>query len=215
MANTSLFSILDFNDSKLLEEYAFEVAKSGYSPDPGGEGSLDHAVGSGLFLLRYSSFWYWLLKHVHDNAPASLNMATSGFNYDPLNLEESIIPACRAVAFHNIQPSVKGADQIIPRITLHSEPLLYLSVLCDELQIWDRSPAGMEHLDNYREYAKVALDGDDIEIVCNGPRLRAKGRMTIRINSEVRKSFRDKLFNTLDKRLPTWQELIDIEVTTK
>jgi hypothetical protein len=87
----------------------------------------------------------------------TLHFVTGGFNYDLRNLETSIVPACRAVAFHNIQPTVCCAGQKIPKITQDSEPLTYLSVLCDELQIWDRSPAGIEHLTKYRTYAKSHL----------------------------------------------------------
>jgi len=88
-------------------------------------------------------------------------------------------------------------------------------MLCDELQIWDRPPAGLAHLSNYREFAKSALDGDDIEIICDGPCSRAKAVMTVRTNSQVRVTVEEHLNKTLESRLPGWGELIEIRVIAK
>ena len=215
-AGRDLFDVLELNDLPLLRKYASHVAEYGYAPVVNGGGAcVDHAVGSALLLLRYTSFWYWLLKHVEDNAPAFLLQATRGFNYDLQNLPSSIIPACRAVSFHNIQPTVPFANEIIPLIKLSTEPLMFLSILCDELQIWDRPPAGVEHLKDYRKYAKSAFDGSDLQIVCNGPTAMAKASLTIRANAEIQASIDKKLRETMQSRLPGWTELIEIRVTNE
>ena len=73
---------------------------------------------------------------------SSLDYATSGFNYDMQNLETSIIPACRAVAFHNIQPTVSCAQQIIPLITLKGEPLIFLACFATNYRFGIDLPRG-------------------------------------------------------------------------
>jgi hypothetical protein len=210
-AGRDLFEVLELNDLPLLRKYASHVAENGYAPIGNFENAcVDHAVGSALLLLRYTAFWYWLLKHVAENASDCLVPLTGRFNYDPQNMTSSIIPACRAVAFHNIRPTVPCATEIIPLITLSSEPLMFLSILCDELQIWDRPPAGVEDLKSYRAYAKSALDGSDVQIVCNGPTDFARAFFTIRASAEVQPTIKKKLRTTLDDRLPGWKELIEL-----
>lgn len=216
VAGKDLLAVLELDQSTKLRTYAFEVASKGYLPtNDRATRCVDHAVASGLFLLRYVAFSYWLIAHVQANAPSALLHITSGCDYAVKNLKDSVIPACRAVAYHNIKSTVASGVEIIPLLTLDAEPLVFLSVLCDELQIWDRSPAGRTHLNDYRKYAKSALDGADIELVCTGPRSRAKALMRIRASSEVRKSFEYGLRETLDGRLPNWNQVIEIQVVNR
>lgn len=212
LAGKDLLAVLELNQSPLLRNYAFEVARTGYDVKPdAGNGCVDHAVASGLFLLRYTTFWYWLMNHVRNNAPSALLSLSDGFDYKVENLQESIIPACRAVAFHNIRPTVPCGGEIIPLLTLEDEPLTFLSILCDELQIWDRSPAGRADLANYRQYARSALDGSEIEIMCIGPRSNSKALMVNCAGPEFSGRF-ERLRQDLESRLPGWSRLIEIKV---
>ena len=70
--------------------------------------------------------------------------------------------------YHNFQPSVPGASEVLKKITLDDYPILYLAIACDELQRWDRYPAGDAVLRNYEETAAAWPEGDDIELSCTG-----------------------------------------------
>ncbi|HBB98064.1 MAG TPA: hypothetical protein DC054_21990 [Blastocatellia bacterium] len=198
-----LFDVLDETCS--LRKYAFEVARDGY----GGKGPcVDHAVASGLFLLQYTSFWYWIIQQIEITASVNVyEEITGGFNYDRQNIVSDFIPACRAVAFHNIQPQNKTSESIIPKLTLSEAPITFLAILCDELQRWDRSPAGWMHLDQYRLFSKSALESRNIEILCNGPREDPRVLFLIGKNRR-RQKFAEQFRKTLEKRLPDYSKIL-------
>jgi hypothetical protein len=206
-----LFDLLELSQQPLLRNYAYEVALSGYPPNYSGH--VDHAVASGLFLLRYSGFWYWLVDHVRRNNQAHYDALTRCFNNDLSILEKGIIPACRAVASHNVQRHVSAASDIIPLLTLKDEPLLFLSVLADELQFWDRPPSGDKNLVEYRKSAKSAFDGSELNLRCDGPRSMMKAAFIVRSRSSSRnRSKLDALCGKLNDRLPGWGELVELRV---
>lgn len=205
-----VFEVLD-SDGKGLRKYAEEVAQTGY----GGDGRcVDHAVASGLFLFQYTTFWYWLMRHIEHTSNEVYKQLAGTFNYSPQNLTKHFVPACRAVAFHNIQQNTKAGKAIIPGLGLDAEPITFLAILCDELQVWDRSPAGWMHLTAYRIFAEEALESSDIELLCNGTRedpkavfvMRAKGRAAN--PKQYVKAFRKKLA----KRLPEYSRVLEFEI---
>lgn len=207
---TDLFDLLELREQPLLRKYAYDVAHNGYNKETG---CVDHAVASGLFLLRYSGFWYWLVDHVRRNNHLHYKAVTRCFNNDRSNLWENIIPACRAVAFHNVQPDVSTAKEIIPLLTLKDEPLLFLSILADELQFWNRPPCGDKNLAEYQKYAESAFDGSELNLRCDGPRSMTKAAFIVRSPSSSRNQSKlDALRDTLERRLPKWkqQQLVEI-----
>lgn len=205
-----IFDVLDRTSS--LRHYAFEVATKGY----GGQGRcVDHAVGSGLFLFQYASFWYWLMYHVKRTAPPDVyRQAAGGYDYKARNLRTDIIAACRAVAFHNIQPATDAGKLIIPRLTLKDDPITFLAILCDELQRWDRYPAGWMYLDQYRVFSDSALESRDIEILCNGTRENPEALFVIHKKPGVsdQKEFLDDFRKTLMARLPEFSQVLNLAV---
>jgi hypothetical protein len=210
LGGKDIFDVLDASNWG-LREYTREVATNGY----GGKGPcVDHAVASGLFLFQYSSFWYWLMKYVHDNTSEAIyRELIQGFNYNPIFVGNALPVACRAVAFHNIQPRVGAASNIIPQLCLDKEPLTFLAILGDELQRWDRYPAGSTYLDHYRVFAETALESDDVEISCNGYRNNYL-RVLFRIrppkaegnNMDILTALRE----TLESRLPEYHKVLQI-----
>jgi hypothetical protein len=143
-------------DASAIEEYAFLVASNGY--DGHSEGTVDHAVASGLFLLRYSTFWYFLAKDSGFEGEFS-RYQDGGYP------KEDVVQACFATAAHNL---IQAYGEKYGRLSFDSNPLMYLGVLCDELQKWDRFPSGERHLvdlqsfENYcTDSERVALKGED------------------------------------------------------
>lgn len=134
-----------------LEDYAYRVASSGY--DGFSEGTVDHAVASGLFLFRYSTFWYWL---------ASANSFEDSFQpfQDDYSMRE-VTSACFATAAHNV---IGFHAKDVGLIDFEANPLIYLGILCDELQKWDRFPAGERHLVDLQSFEKYCTDSERITL---------------------------------------------------
>ncbi|MGH9931311.1 MAG: hypothetical protein ACREA9_19055 [Pyrinomonadaceae bacterium] len=137
-----------------LEDYAYRVASSGY--DGFSEGTVDHAVASGLFLLRYSSLWYWLASENGFEEP----FTAFRDNYP----HRDVACACFAAAAHNIIGV--HAKEIDP-LDFETNPLIYLGVLCDELQKWDRFPAGERHIVDLASFEKYCTDSESITVEGN------------------------------------------------
>jgi hypothetical protein len=211
LSGRDIFNLLD-PETLGLRDYAYEVASEGY----GGKGRcVDHAVASGLLLFQYSSFWYWLVKYIRQNNSIDIyNEVTGNYDYDESFVTTGLASACHAVGFHNIQPQTKTAATIIPHITLKKDPITFLAILCDELQRWDRIPAGSILLDQYREVANKTIESDDVELSCwlgrsenNAARESPDFSALVKVRSdEVASSMR----NNLKARLPGFREVVDI-----
>ena len=202
-----LFDALD--ETSRLKEYALEVAQKGY----GGKGPcVDHTVASGLFLLQYTSFWYWLMSHIQATSSVKTYMQISeGFNYAAENLITDFIPACRAVAFHNVQPKTKASGKIIPMLTLRAEPITFLAILADELQRWDRSPAGWMHLNEYRVFSESALESKDVEIFAMGPRNQPTAVFAMNVKGRASRDELNTFRQTLRDRLPDYSDVLGVQ----
>jgi hypothetical protein len=141
----------------MLEDYAFKVASGGY--DGFSEGVVDHAVASGLFLLRYSTFWFWLAKENGFEGPFA-NFKGKGFPKGyPV---DDVVSACLATAAHNLK-GIYGSKY--GPLDVDKNPLIYLGVLCDELQKWDRFPAGERHLIDLGSFEEHCTDSERIELI--------------------------------------------------
>jgi hypothetical protein len=189
-----------------LQIFALNVARSGY--DGAGLGRcVDHAVASGLLLLQYASYWYWLMLQVERaGKPDIAKEIFEGLDYKVTNLVHHIALACRACAYHNVRPGVVGADSILNEFRLDKSPLLFLSVLCDELQRWDRFAAGAGHLEHWQEYTQFSLESSHIDLRAQGGNAGATAEF--RITSPVFKIA--QLIQDLDTRLIDWRDVVDV-----
>ena len=173
-----------------LEEYAYRVASTGY--DGFSEGTVDHAIASGLFLLRYSSLWYWLA-------------AKNGFDgevfapYRQNYKSEDIACACFATAAHNLI----GAHAKPIKLEFEKNPIMYLGVLCDELQKWDRFPAGERHLVDLSSFEKHCTDSERITVKGNWD----GSDVILRIEE---KKLAKGITETLEKRLDRFERFLKI-----
>ncbi len=209
-ASKNGFQILDPDDTSKdrtrLERFALAVADSGYDGAGGGK-CVDHAVASGLLLLQYATYWYWLMHEVRMSGDAdAIKEVLEGFDYETENLVRYAVPACRATAYHNVQPKVAWAKRLLRDFRLDHDPLLFLSVLCDELQRWDRFAAGAGHLENWEEYSQYSLESGDMELRLQGLGQQTKAEISIR--SPLFKT--DQLVATLSDRLIKWDQVVDL-----
>ena len=213
----NVFEIFDGGNSgeTPLRKYAHKVAEKGYDGKKESR-CVDHAVASGLLLFQYSSYWYFLMNQLElagaEGADEHTKMTTSKdkmrhFDYKPKNLRLDILPACRSAAYHNIRPEVDGATSVIRSITLERDPITFLSVLCDEIQKWDRFSAQEGDWDDLLKYAAAALEAGDIEIkVIEDDKFNRFARVHIHNKSYSSSGLRADL----DKRLPGWRDVLSI-----
>ncbi|MBP1990560.1 hypothetical protein [Paenibacillus eucommiae] len=173
-----------------LPEFAYQMASSGYDGHP----VVDHGVASGLILLKYTSIWYWLSKHASETHPQLHEELNARFHYFPHVLEKHVIPACKAVAYHNM-PGVK--------FQLEQEPLLYLAVLCDEMQIWDRFLSGSEHIDNWRTIKPCMAEDIEAELIYG-----ETGASLLHLMASA--AHYDKLLGNLEKRVGDWSRFVQL-----
>ncbi|MFL0198113.1 hypothetical protein ACJDU8_21475 [Clostridium sp. WILCCON 0269] len=129
-----------FDINKELINFAEDIAIKGYD-GKGDNPQIDHAIASGLMLLKYTSVWYWLYKKAKEEYPDLHEELNSNYRYPKEVFINHVIPACRAVIYHNI---------VKLQCDYNKEPLLYLAILCDELQFWDRFWSGPEYIDNWK-----------------------------------------------------------------
>jgi hypothetical protein len=204
------FKILDPPEGRRLktglQRYAEEVARLGYNGDRTGR-CVDHAVASGLLLLQYASYWYWLMTYAAEiGTEAAVEELHQGLDYDVSNLLSLTVPACRACAYHNVRLGVPSATGRLKEFSLVKSPLLFLSVLCDELQRWDRFAAGAGYLTKWDKYTQYSLESGDIELraVGHGDSVRAEFSVS---KADFNPS---ELTAAIESRLPDWCSVVDI-----
>jgi hypothetical protein len=184
-----------------LETYAYSVAGTGYDGHSAGE--IDHGIASALFLLQWSSYWYWLAEETRKVKRLWYDRYFQRymFDYNVLNLTKHIVPALYSVACHNIQPTRPEGKKLLP-IKLENDPLTYLAILCDELQKWDRFPAGRKNIHNLEEFDSASLVSEDIELEKETtiPRFQILGHKDVKIS----------ICKSLTKRLKDWSKIIKI-----
>lgn len=144
----------------VLAEYAYAVAADGYDGRSGGV--VDHAVATGLLLLSYASFWRDLAHKL--GYPDQSSLASYKDRY---YLEKDVIRGCYAAASHNV---IGSYSRTMGPIDLNRDPLLFLAVLCDEVQRWDRFPAGEGHLVDLQAYSAHCTDSESLVLRIGGDR---------------------------------------------
>ena len=189
-----LRSLQDSNDS--LRKFAYATAEKGYNGQ--GEPRVDHAIAGGLMLLQYTSIWYWLYGRVQTTLPTVSSQIFGDYRYPENMLHDSIVPACRAVAYHNIP------NELLYKIDINKEPLLFLAILCDEIQTWDRFPAGDTVLENWEKEVQVMAE----DIIANTV-LDKDGNLKICLRFLDLKCGND-IIRKLSNRLTDWENVIQI-----
>lgn len=186
-----------------LESFAFDVAQNGYQSS--GEPNVDHAISSGLLMFQYSSYWYYLMDQIKKLDVKLFEKIKEEYSYEKENLYEDILPACRATSYHNIDPSQKIYH--LSKFDINKNPLVFLSVLCDELSQWERFAVGKNTIININENAANSLDSTDIQIKINlNEYLYRVAEFEI-----LNKTFDiKKMEKTLDKKLKNWKRIVKI-----
>lgn len=180
---------------------AEKIANFGYGNEKNNP-RVDHAIASGLMLLQYTSIWYWLSAELEkrkeipdDTAYKELyRNLFSNYQYPVDLLTNHVIPACRTAIYHNMNDK--------DSIRLDNEPLLYIAILCDELQVWDRFVSGSAHLKAW----------DNAETHCMAENVTAaaeEDQSFVSFGFEYIR-YRHKVKNTLDKRLVDWKEHVKL-----
>lgn len=136
-----------------LEDYAYLVAAGGY--DGLSEGTVDHAIATGLFLFRYSTFWYYLAK---ETGFEDVFEAFQDGGYP----EKDVVAGCFAAAAHNL---IGRHARSYGSLLFEKNPIIYLGVLCDELQKWDRFPAGERYLVDLQSFDEYCTDSERITVL--------------------------------------------------
>jgi len=175
-----------------LTTFSTKMATEGYD---GKTPVVDHGIASSLMLLKYSSMWYWLYKEAEKYEELFAEL-TVNFKYPIEVLKKHVIPACSAVAYHNM-PNVS--------FELSQHPLLYLAVLCDELQVWDRFLSGQEHIDNWKDVEHCMSEQITAEIICD-----PVGENQIHFLTT--KNQKEKITKTMNSRLVGWQRFVQLSI---
>lgn len=139
---TDLIESCGFNGKGALK-FAVDVATEGYRNKSGG--CVDHAFVSGLLLLQTTTYRYWLVKEGAYKPHPRLD-------YNSKNLTEDVISACASTSLHNWGKSDKTKKT---KLKLSENPVLFLSVLLDELQVWHRPPVGEDYIREREDYSLI------------------------------------------------------------
>jgi hypothetical protein len=178
-----------------LRSFAEKVATVGYGNDPKdtADPKMDHAIASGLMLIKYTSVWYWLYREFELKDNRLFLDLSKDFEYPLGVFKNHVIPACQAVIYHN----VSGLQ-----FNLQTEPLLYLAVLCDELQFWDRIWVAESQIDNWKSAYHCMAETFRVSMTC-------KENENNKINFTIDSKVSSKIQTNLDKKLKDWKDLIE------
>jgi hypothetical protein len=116
---TYVFMLFNMSKRKAedLKLFTYKVGNNGYIKN--GKGIVDHAVASGLLLLQYSTYWFWLLTNIKRAHPQAYDIMRGLFTNPNYNI---IVDACRATAYHNIELS-----NIDEKFYIHEEYKIFTS----------------------------------------------------------------------------------------
>jgi len=173
-----------------LHSFAYQMSSTGYDGHP----VVDHGIAGSLILLKYTSIWYWLSKHAAEKYPLLHEELNARFHYHSHTLEKHVISACRAVAYHNMSEIM---------FNLEEEPLLYLAVLCDELQIWDRFHSGPELIDNWKTIKHCMAENIEAELIISEIKVPMLHLMAFQPHY-------GKLRDNLEKRVAEWDRYVRV-----
>ena len=165
---------------------------------------LDHAVCSGLTLLKIATVYYSLMAKVtlagrNEAAPDITKKVLSRppvYDYDPEFWWTGIVWATAATAVHNIQQmETPWYEDVKPKpLTIDEDPLSYLGILVDCIQEWDR----------YFVFAlpdRMPVQGIDVKIGV------VDGKLVVDLGTHQRAK---SICSGLDKALHGWTDFVQI-----
>jgi hypothetical protein len=178
---------------------------------------LDHGVCSGLLLLLYSTFYFRMYFGLGDTPPsdendraiwtrfrnASLVNPPPPFvegDYDSLWWWTGIVWGTAATALHNIQQLRDMGPQYghIEKLTLDEDALVYMGILVDCIQEWDRYTVSRESV----IAGLLPLQGADVKLSSEGGKIHIDYG-----DSDRAKKVEKALSGSLSDE---WKEIIDI-----
>jgi hypothetical protein len=173
---------------------------------PKGVRLIDHGVCSGLLLLLSSTFYfklYFVLKNYSPTNEYERYLRDRFINrpeaeYDALHWWQGVVWATAAVALHNIQQNNIEGLKPLPKLNINDDPLTYLGILVDIIQIWDRTSVRREK----------ALSGD---LPIQGIDINLSNK-----NNKIKMDYKDpdiskSIKNQLNLALNGWNDIVDIK----
>ena len=172
---------------------------------------LDHGVCSGLLLLKYSTFWFRLIFSLRSkeakNDPTNLvakilEVVDPRRSYMASHWWRSVVWSTAACAIHNIQQTDR-APGAMP-LTLSDDPLVFLGILVDLLEEWDRPSArrtGTVESDRRR------INGADMRVG-----VTSDGKISLKYGCRDGK-FRERgeeMTRELDHALAGWRDVVEL-----
>jgi len=169
---------------------------------------LDHGVCSGLILLLFITYFYALhtgLKRRNGTSAWQETTSTQVKGYLS-TVEEGVastkwwwsglVWATAATALHNKYDELPGLEPL----RVDDDPLTYLGILVDELQVWDR-------FNVFDGVLNRDCDISEIPVQCSEIRLGAdKSGPPVRFSVPSREF--GKVKKTLNSRLANWEEIV-------
>ncbi|MEC0093208.1 hypothetical protein [Paenibacillus macquariensis] len=187
---SGLDALMETNiNESTIRDFSISMATEGYS----GNTVVDHGVASGLMLLKYSSIWYWICNEAK-NKDSSLHEELTKYYKYPLNVFiRHVIPACKATAYHNLTNT---------KFNLTDNPMLFLAVLCDELQVWDRFLSGRKYIDNWSTVEHCMSEDVLVE--------KENSSKEQLLHFTVSNYYHEKITSTLENRVANWKNYVRI-----
>jgi len=164
----NLFQILqpelDHNGLPILQNYAYTTEKMMLS----NQMRINHGIIGSLIITQYSLFWQWIYMKIKDIDIESYNDLSNGEDINIMKFIRFDLPAYRSIAYHNIHPKSDTNLSGIIDISLNNDPISFLSMLCNDLQVYINCNESRNHNDkllylSYRAHRTsegvILLDG--------------------------------------------------------
>ena len=197
---------------KGMEEALYSLIEEGL-PNVGVH-TLDHGICGGLMLLKYSTIWFRLIlacKHAaaevrekYQRVCSAVEEETGAWGYHGTHWWRNIVWATAAVAIHNLQQ-----DHSIPgwhsKLDYREAPLVYLGVVVDMLQEWDRPSSRRQ---NTVEGANLRINSSDVTI---GSTESGQVRIVYGCRDGSAQEREEKLREELDRALFNWSDVVEVQ----
>lgn len=190
-----------------LREDFYKLAEVGFSG--GNVRVLDHGVCSGLILLSFVSHFYSLHTGLSEksNDPRwqrggrKLVMENYWMRRRKANATgewwwSALVWATAATAFHNRHHELKGID----KLHYQDDPITYLGILVDELQVWDRFRVFDGFMNRDRDISELPTQSSEIFLG------EKEGNITMSLPHREY----SKVRAALDRRLSNWSEILTL-----
>jgi hypothetical protein len=200
---------------KFLRTRFIELATTGFTVNDGnGERTariLNHGVCSGLILLHFITYFYAMhlgLKSVQaDGTWETREEAELVETYMIINGARratgwfwwaALVWATAATAFHDLFEQLGTKE----KLSLQDDPLSYLGILVDELQVWDRFNVFDGVLQRKSSQTDDPIQSSELFIECRS--------RDAPISFSVPRGHFERLRGKLDARLNGWENIISL-----